>query len=351
MPTSRGAAITCNRDGVVASIAHDQLDIASITVVGAQFVDMVDPTNRDKAQLFFAAIRDEGAAFDWELNMTLGGGTVLTHCMGCRDGDMVWVAIAETERAASRILEEMSLMQNEQSDSLRAAVKEASMRLRPAPGLQFDELTRLYNDSGLMQRELAQRNAELEALRERLEAQQEQLTVANVKLEQLATSDGLTGIANRRSFERRLEEECARTQRTGSQFSLIILDVDHFKSFNDTYGHQAGDEILKIMGRILSSNSRDVDLAARFGGEEFCVILIACDESCALGVAELLRKGVENEPWAYAGVTASFGVSSSESHSANPAEMIREADQAMYFSKHHGRNQVTHFLDMGSKKA
>jgi diguanylate cyclase (GGDEF)-like protein len=104
---------------------------------------------------------------------------------------------------------------------------------------------------------------------------------ANATLDALATTDGLTGIANRRRFQELLEAECARSSRYGPPLSLIMLDVDHFKSLNDKFGHQASDEILKLIGQLLASTARTTDLVARYGEEEFAVILVNTDATAA----------------------------------------------------------------------
>ncbi|MCA1703171.1 MAG: sensor domain-containing diguanylate cyclase, partial [Actinobacteria bacterium] len=105
----------------------------------------------------------------------------------------------------------------------------------------------------------------------------------------LADTDGLTGLANRRTFQKVLEKELSRAQRNGDQVTLMMLDVDHFKKFNDTHGHQAGDEVLELVAKTLRDASRDFDTPARYGGEEFAVILPSCSPKESLPVAERLR--------------------------------------------------------------
>jgi two-component system cell cycle response regulator len=168
------------------------------------------------------------------------------------------------------------------------------------------------------------------------------------ELDSLATMDDLTGIANRRTFQARLEAEIARTNRYHTPLALLMLDVDHFKSLNDAHGHQAGDEVLQRMGRLLASATRNTDFVARYGGEEFAVILVNTGKSAAEETAERLRARIEAEPWPYRDVTASIGIASWRPEDGNASEMIRQADQALYFSKKQGRNQARHFLDMNS---
>jgi two-component system, cell cycle response regulator len=166
------------------------------------------------------------------------------------------------------------------------------------------------------------------------------------ELDALATMDGLTGIANRRSFQLRLEAEISRANRYHPPLALMLLDVDHFKSLNDEHGHQAGDEVLRRMGRLLASNTRNTDFVARYGGEEFAVILVNTTKAAAEETAERLRAGIEAEPWPYRAITASIGIASWGPADGSASQMIHQADQALYFAKKNGRNQAMHFLDM-----
>lgn len=349
-PSERtGAAIVCDLNGAITRVAHDRLGIAGKCTEGTKFVELVDQASAEKAAEFVGAVRNDGGAFDWELCVVIHDRIELLHCTGFSDGSQLRIILAKTQGDAARVLEEMSLIQNEQTGMLRAALKYASHVAQSSKDeSQFEELTRLYNDMGRMQRELAQRNAELEALRAKLEAKQAELLAANAKLDALATTDGLTGIANRRTFQAWLEAECLRTKRYHSPLALIMLDVDHFKSLNDTYGHQAGDEILKMMGRLLTSSARNTDLVARYGGEEFAVILVNTDKAAAQEAAERLRRRIETEQWPHRPVTASIGIASWGPGADNASELISQADKALYFSKKTGRNRATHSLDMDS---
>jgi diguanylate cyclase (GGDEF)-like protein len=168
------------------------------------------------------------------------------------------------------------------------------------------------------------------------------------ELDALATTDGLTGIANRRTFQARLEAEISRASRYHTPLALMLLDVDHFKSLNDAHGHQAGDQVLQRMGRLLVSSTRTTDLVARYGGEEFAVILVNTSKGAAQETAERLRARIEAEPWPNRAVTASIGIASWGPADDSAGELIHQADQALYYAKKCGRNQVRHFLDMPS---
>ena len=161
-------------------------------------------------------------------------------------------------------------------------------------------------------------------------------------MEALATLDGLTGLKNRRVFQERLAEEFYRAQRYHIALSLLLLDVDKFKQFNDTFGHPAGDEVLKIVARLLQNAVRDTDFVARYGGEEFVVLMPYTDQDAALKLAERLRSAIESAPWSKRPVTASFGVASLSPECDTEESLLSQADQALYQSKNAGRNRVSH---------
>lgn len=171
---------------------------------------------------------------------------------------------------------------------------------------------------------------------------QENSTLASInsQLAELANTDGLTGLKNKRTFLEGLTSEFHRSVRYNKPLSLLMLDVDHFKSFNDMFGHPAGDEVLKTVARLLQTNARATDLVARYGGEEFVVILTETDVSGATEVAERLRLAVANYSWDERPITISIGVSSLRISTDEPTILVREADQALYRSKQQGRNRV-----------
>jgi len=190
---------------------------------------------------------------------------------------------------------------------------------------------------------LAMQNEQLHEMKGDLELKNQSLADANDRLEDLATIDGLTGLKNHRSFQVKLDSEIKFAARHNTPLSVIILDVDSFKTFNDTYGHPAGDEVLKQVARILSETARDTDFVARYGGEEFVIILPVTDVEAALGVAERFRSAIETWPWMVRQITASFGVAGLSLDIDSAAEFVDRADQALYFSKKSGKNRVTPF--------
>jgi diguanylate cyclase (GGDEF)-like protein len=160
------------------------------------------------------------------------------------------------------------------------------------------------------------------------------------EVERLATFDSLTGLLNRRVFENVLEREVTRARRTAQPLSLIVLDIDHFKKINDTYGHQAGDEVLRHVGHSLRAVGRDVDAVARYGGEEFAIILPSCGASEAVKVSERLRAAVAGGPGPIR-VTCSAGVASLPANAGDGTSLVSAADHALYDSKAAGRDRTT----------
>jgi sigma-B regulation protein RsbU (phosphoserine phosphatase) len=183
--------------------------------------------------------------------------------------------------------------------------------------------------------------AELETLRAKLESHNHELQRLTLQLRQEARSDPLTGLPNRRHFDLALEERLARasTNRHSDAFSVAILDIDHFKPINDTYGHEVGDQVLKQLALILSSQIRESDLAARIGGEEFALLIPETSLEEANSVLERLRLAIETHPWQPVPVTASVGVTGYLEGDTRES-LITRADSALYRAKHLGRNHV-----------
>src|SRR3954467_13919322 len=159
--------------------------------------------------------------------------------------------------------------------------------------------------------------------------------------EEEAFTDHLTGLANRRRFERQLEREISRTLRYDHPFCLLYLDIDNFKQVNDTYGHEAGDETIRRLALTLQAGTRGIDLAARVGGEEFAVILPETDFEGGLDVAERLRLAIREMEVPLVGhISASFGVAEFPLCGGTSREIIAGADAALYEAKRQGRNRV-----------
>ena len=173
------------------------------------------------------------------------------------------------------------------------------------------------------------------------------LREGRAELERLSVTDELTGLANRRRLTTELEREIQRSDRHARAVAVLMLDVDRFKHFNDTYGHPAGDAVLKRLAHILRDSTREVDTVARYGGEEFLVILPETAAAGAALVAERIRTSTERDRFtpdagsAEISVTVSIGYAVFPEHARTPETMIEAADQALYRSKEGGRNRVT----------
>ena len=214
---------------------------------------------------------------------------------------------------------------------------------------EIPDLDCIRNDAGRLLSEINQQYegvirklGELLAEKERLT---EELRKANASLAALARTDALTGLPNRRALEDELIRSASRAARDNTWLSLLTLDVDHFKSFNDAYGHAAGDAILEMVGRVLLQQCRKGDLPARYGGEEFTVILPNTNPLGASVVADRIRRALEASRTEFEGkalkITVSVGVASALGPLAEPvATLAARADEALYTAKRSGRNRV-----------
>ncbi|NUM48101.1 MAG: diguanylate cyclase, partial [Anaerolineales bacterium] len=177
----------------------------------------------------------------------------------------------------------------------------------------------------------------------RILAQQKQLEEANARLKALANKDPLTALFNRRAFDERLKQEMAHASRQASPLSVVLVDIDFFKTYNDTFGHPAGDEVLQSLANLLEKYSRTDDFVARYGGEEFILLLPHTTPKGAIQFANRCRQAIESHPWPRQGITASFGIATLPLKSPISAhELVTAADRALYQSKKMGRNRVTH---------
>ncbi|RAU20349.1 diguanylate cyclase [Paramagnetospirillum kuznetsovii] len=258
-----------------------------------------------------------------------------------------WRAFYEEPRHC--LADILALGRTEELDSLYAAHSEPG---EAAHGLRAENWCimpkvkkRLYLaiDAGPIYDEDGQLMAVVETLRDNTEQK-----LAQMALHSLAIKDGLTGLANRRSFDETLEADWLHAMREGAPLSLLLIDVDHFKLYNDTYGHQKGDSCLRHVAEVMTKQVfRPADLAARYGGEEFAVIMPMTDLDGAVRVAERIRIAVSDLELPHSAsqttdrVTLSVGAATVvPTMDQNPTDLINHADAALYRAKHSGRNRV-----------
>lgn len=247
------------------------------------------------------------------------------------------------------------------SSELQGNIEEDGIILKPLPVKSNDEIGNLASSFNLLRGKLNDANGrllnrvesadmELQNAYTKLLDQAAKLQAANEELERLSLSDPLTGLGNRRSFTNEVEKEIHSFRRHGDTGSLLVLDLDHFKSINDTYGHDIGDVVLMRFAELLKKRVRETDTICRMGGEEFAVFLKRTNQEMALKTAESLREMVANMEIELNAldtirVTVSIGVSTlSEAKGVTAMEALcKSADIALYQSKNNGRNRVTHY--------
>jgi diguanylate cyclase (GGDEF)-like protein/PAS domain S-box-containing protein len=187
-----------------------------------------------------------------------------------------------------------------------------------------------------------------------LEEQSRQLREANARLEELALQDGLTGLKNHRAFRLKLDEEFRRAVRYQTTLSVLMLDLDHFKPYNDSFGHAAGDAVLQAVARLLEGVARTTDFVARYGGEEFVILLPDTGRAGATILADRFRRAIETAAWKERAITISAGASTFDGATFDGAAidgtdagaLVIAADRALYHSKAQGRNRITHDADL-----
>jgi diguanylate cyclase (GGDEF)-like protein len=162
-----------------------------------------------------------------------------------------------------------------------------------------------------------------------------------VTVSEIALKDATTGLYDRLTFNTNLNEELNRFKRYGNELSLIMLDIDFFKKFNDTHGHMRGDKVLSELGDIIGHEVRETDIAARYGGEEFAIILPQTGIGEAYALAERVRKHVAEQFKCDFQITISLGVAACPGDAKDGAGLVKAADKALYFSKNNGRNRTS----------
>ena len=210
-------------------------------------------------------------------------------------------------------------------------------------GREIGEWRRRWEEKN---RELESYNRELLALKELYKERARELRAVMEKLEEVSITDDLTQIYNHRYLISRLHYEFERAKRYGLSISLIMLDIDHFKVYNDNNGHLAGDDALRKVARLIDGAIRDTDIVGRYGGEEFAIILLHADMIQLAEVAERIRKVIEETPFPneelqpMGKITVSIGGSCLSDGMMTMEDLIRSADEALYKAKRNGRNQI-----------
>jgi diguanylate cyclase (GGDEF)-like protein len=212
----------------------------------------------------------------------------------------------------------------------RVAAGDLSVALPVVGSGEVASLTQVFND---MVKRLREGRAALNAANTALQEK-------NVELERLSVTDQLTGLYNRRRMLEVLENEVHRSKRLEHRFSVLMMDVDLFKKFNDSFGHQAGDRVLAGVAEVLRETTREIDTPARYGGEEFFAVLPEAGLDAAVEVAERIRATLASRIFEGRRVTLSIGVAEFPTHGADGDRLIAAADDALYRAKDEGRNRV-----------
>ncbi len=209
-------------------------------------------------------------------------------------------------------------------------------------GTRTDEVGTLMKSFTGMLATIEQQAIEINTFATRLDAAYKELEVTNSKLKETSFRDEVTGLYNRRFFSLRLEEEMSRFKRFNHPVSVVLLDIDNFKSVNDEFGHAVGDETLREIAQILMKHSRGINVVSRFGGDEFAVLLVETSKAGARLYADRIRQVVATFPFSHGKpVTASFGVASLPDDEVTTSDdLFRAADEALYAAKRAGKNQV-----------
>jgi len=257
-----------------------------------------------------------------------------------------WLVSSTLVRRLQRLRSAAQAIAGGQVDvRLDAGGRDEIAEVSVATNAMVDTLVELLEETRQQRDELA-KGEELKCLHEALQEEQEALKEANARLTALATTDMLTDLPNHRALQSQMEQECERARRFGHPLSLLFFDGDRFKQVNDTYGHATGDVVLRELGECARRILRAGDTVGRFGGEEFLVLLPETGEQEALVVAERLRSAVAAYPLAAReveggiAVTVSIGVASYPTDGTTGSSVREQADQAMYWAKRLGRNQV-----------
>lgn len=230
------------------------------------------------------------------------------------------------------------------TNEYQGSLEHINQRLSSNP--TANELKEVVNEVKNNTQQVITRNQSLEVVLEESANEIEQLRRDLAKARKESLTDSLTGLSNRKAFDSEIERIMSESEKENIPFSILMLDIDHFKTFNDSFGHQVGDQVLRLVAKCLTDGIKGKDIAARYGGEEFVIILPDTELAAGVAVANNLRKIVANKDVVnrntgerLARITMSVGVAQF-SGNENVEEIIARADAALYTAKHNGRNQV-----------
>lgn len=287
--------------------------ITSSDALGAGWLQVVHPDDRSVVMQ------------EWNHVLSSGLRYRATYRLLKRSGEIAWVSI----HAAP--------MQNDLHNFCYVGTVEDITERRRLEDDIAEQVKRVNEANQRLERQ----GQDLLTANEALKVQQAELARTNRRLEAMATTDGLTGLYNLRAFQEFLDQQFHRAVRRELPLSIIILDIDWFKSFNDSFGHPAGNVLLCRMSRLLENNCRPEDLVARYGGEEFALVLPNTPSEGALQIAERLLERIRLEPWENRSITASLGIATLTNDTPDAESLIKAADRALYLSKANGRNRVS----------
>ena len=276
-------------------------------------------------------------------NVVLLSSTIISICtavlLGIMLRSLIFLPLGDLSQAARAI--------SNGELTARAPPREGRDELATLGQAFNDMAARVQEHTTTLEARVGTRTRELRSSNAALEQANEDLARAVDELERLANTDGLTQLSNHRSFQERLALEAQRSARTRQPMVLIMIDVDHFKAYNDGHGHPSGDKVLVQVSRIFQRSLRVTDMVARYGGEEFAIILLDTPVEAGAAVAEKLRKAIRETAFPGARksqpggrLTISLGMAALPDHGMTAAELLEAADAALYSAKRAGRDQV-----------
>jgi diguanylate cyclase (GGDEF)-like protein len=331
-----GIAFTCDIRGTINNVLLDGIGIKSLAV--SQPIDrIVDQGSQTKLLNFLVELRMKGVAINWEVNLLNGNEVEIIQLSGVSQKDLLMILGSHDAKDSLFMCGEFMKINNEQAFLLRAAIKDHIQSIEGEPSEKisiYDQISGLNNELINLQRDLIKKNFELEKL--------------NRTIQTLAITDVLTGQNNRLGFFEKGEQQVAFAKRYNHPLTAIMIDVDKFKSINDTYGHSSGDKVLTELAARCHKELRMVDVFGRYGGDEFAILLPETPSASALIVAERIRLAV-SRPFIFENislnVTISLGIAELDLSSGDLERLLQYADRAMYTAKAAGRNRI--FFDAG----